>query len=291
MTRLTDRREAQGADQDRRATARAARPVLGRGRDLRAARPVVRRSDLGRAVRSPTGFATSPGWSRSTTPSKPRRDAYLPHRPGEGGTERDFGRADRPDAPCWRSRERRWVRSGWRESEILCGSSCGCRDPSGPVPQDLSAIRVKGHTANRWPSRSWAAGRRTGVDQTIYHKNLERVVYVFAETAGRPPQSASSTSPSTGTPGRHARRPGWVNDAAATRRRIAATSRTAAASAGPCPRASGRFCRRGRVEDHDRRLPRSRAGLWCGDADDLHYARRPDRARSSSRWSSCWPSR
>ena len=25
------------------------------------------------------------------------------------------------------------------------------------------------------------------MDQTIYHKNLQRVVYVFAETAGRPP--------------------------------------------------------------------------------------------------------
>jgi len=31
---------------------------------------------------------------------------------------------------------------------------------------------------------SWKAGR---VDQTIYHKNLKRLVYVFAECAGRPP--------------------------------------------------------------------------------------------------------
>lgn len=31
---------------------------------------------------------------------------------------------------------------------------------------------------------SWQAGR---VDQTIYHKNLKRLVYVFAECAGRPP--------------------------------------------------------------------------------------------------------
>ena len=30
----------------------------------------------------------------------------------------------------------------------------------------------------------WERGR---VDQTIYHKNLARVAYVFAETAGRPP--------------------------------------------------------------------------------------------------------
>jgi multidrug efflux pump subunit AcrB len=29
--------------------------------------------------------------------------------------------------------------------------------------------------------------KATNVDQTIYHKNLQRVVYVFAETAGRPP--------------------------------------------------------------------------------------------------------
>ena len=30
-------------------------------------------------------------------------------------------------------------------------------------------------------------GRHARVDQMIYHKNLQRVAYVFAETAGRPP--------------------------------------------------------------------------------------------------------
>ncbi len=55
---------------------------------------------------------------------------------------------------------------------------------------DLSRIQVRGQSSpgfrlvplaeiGRWEERS--------VEQTIYHKNLQRVAYVFAETAGRPP--------------------------------------------------------------------------------------------------------
>lgn len=52
---------------------------------------------------------------------------------------------------------------------------------------DLTQVRVKGTAGKLVPLvelGSWQHGR---VEQTIYHKNLERVVYVFAETAGRPP--------------------------------------------------------------------------------------------------------
>ncbi len=60
---------------------------------------------------------------------------------------------------------------------------------------DLARLLVKGRQPNAIP-RAQAElvplaelGRweRTRVDQTIYHKNLERVVYVLADTVGRPP--------------------------------------------------------------------------------------------------------
>ncbi len=54
-------------------------------------------------------------------------------------------------------------------------------------PAELGALYVKGRAGNLVPLSelgTWTEGR---VDQTIYHKNLQRVVYTFAETAGRPP--------------------------------------------------------------------------------------------------------
>ncbi len=53
---------------------------------------------------------------------------------------------------------------------------------------DLGRIEVKGAAGHLVPLAElgrWDDSRR--VDQMIYHKNLERVAYVFAETAGRPP--------------------------------------------------------------------------------------------------------
>jgi multidrug efflux pump subunit AcrB len=84
-------------------------------------------------------------------------------------------------------------------------------------PQDLANIRVKGQ-AGQFTALSelgrWADAR---VDQTIYHKNLERVVYVTAETLGRTPaecvldvtfdRKPDGTSP-TGAASDH----GWVSD-------------------------------------------------------------------------------
>jgi multidrug efflux pump subunit AcrB len=51
----------------------------------------------------------------------------------------------------------------------------------------MSKVQVKGETGQLVPLAElgyWESGR---VDQMIYHKNLQRVAYVFAETAGRPP--------------------------------------------------------------------------------------------------------
>lgn len=52
---------------------------------------------------------------------------------------------------------------------------------------DLAKVQVKGSNGQLVSLAElgrWESGR---VDQMIYHKNLQRVAYVFAETAGRPP--------------------------------------------------------------------------------------------------------
>jgi multidrug efflux pump subunit AcrB len=53
---------------------------------------------------------------------------------------------------------------------------------------DLARVHIKGSNGQLVPLAElgrWDDTRR--VDQMIYHKNLQRVAYVFAETAGRPP--------------------------------------------------------------------------------------------------------
>ncbi len=52
---------------------------------------------------------------------------------------------------------------------------------------DLAHIEVRGDTGQLVSLAELGRWEKTRVDQTIYHKNLERVAYVFAETAGRPP--------------------------------------------------------------------------------------------------------
>jgi multidrug efflux pump subunit AcrB len=52
---------------------------------------------------------------------------------------------------------------------------------------DLARVRVKGDEGQLVPLAELGHWETFRVDQTIYHKNLERVAYVFAETAGRPP--------------------------------------------------------------------------------------------------------
>ena len=52
---------------------------------------------------------------------------------------------------------------------------------------DLARVYVKGGAGNLVPLAELGRWDHRRVDQTIYHKNLRRVAYVFAETAGRPP--------------------------------------------------------------------------------------------------------
>ena len=52
-------------------------------------------------------------------------------------------------------------------------------------PADLAQLRVKGADGALVSLAELGRWQSSRVDQTIYHKNLRRVAYVFAETAGR----------------------------------------------------------------------------------------------------------
>jgi multidrug efflux pump subunit AcrB len=54
-------------------------------------------------------------------------------------------------------------------------------------PHDLARLRIKGSAGQLVPLAELGRWDMRRVDQTIYHKNLQRVVYVMAEAAGRPP--------------------------------------------------------------------------------------------------------
>jgi multidrug efflux pump subunit AcrB len=71
---------------------------------------------------------------------------------------------------------------------------------------DLSQVYVKGARGNMVPIAELGRWRETLEDKTIYHRNLEPVVYVTAEMAGRPPVEtimdirADETSPAKMSP-------------------------------------------------------------------------------------------
>ncbi|MGC8639840.1 MAG: efflux RND transporter permease subunit [Isosphaeraceae bacterium] len=77
--------------------------------------------------------------------------------------------------------------------------------------EDLADVRVKGRAGNRVALAEIGHWQTRRVDQTIYHKNLERVVYVFAETAGRPPAECVLDVTFDRKPGETGSR-GWVAD-------------------------------------------------------------------------------
>jgi multidrug efflux pump subunit AcrB len=52
---------------------------------------------------------------------------------------------------------------------------------------DLARVQIKGDRGQLVSLAELGRWEETRVDQMIYHKNLRRVAYVFAETAGRPP--------------------------------------------------------------------------------------------------------
>ncbi|MGE5609723.1 MAG: efflux RND transporter permease subunit, partial [Bacillota bacterium] len=59
--------------------------------------------------------------------------------------------------------------------------------PSRTSAADLARIYAKGGGGPLVPLSELGRWEKSRVDQMIYHKNLNRVAYVFSETAGRPP--------------------------------------------------------------------------------------------------------
>jgi multidrug efflux pump subunit AcrB len=86
---------------------------------------------------------------------------------------------------------------------------------------DLARVRVKGDKGQLVPLAELGRWDTTRVDQMIYHKNLQRVAYVFAETAGRPPADivvdVSSDKTASGNAPVDAKHVGngWLTDIAA----------------------------------------------------------------------------
>lgn len=88
-------------------------------------------------------------------------------------------------------------------------------------PADLGRIQVRGRGAAMVTLAELGRWEERGVAQTIYHKNLQRVAYVFAETAGRPPADVIvdvMADRAEGAPGAGARvTPGGWMDASSPR--------------------------------------------------------------------------
>jgi multidrug efflux pump subunit AcrB len=62
--------------------------------------------------------------------------------------------------------------------------------PARSGPEQLSRIEIKGTSGRLVPLAELGIFREVPEDQPIYHKNLDRVVYVFGEMAGRSPAEA-----------------------------------------------------------------------------------------------------
>jgi multidrug efflux pump subunit AcrB len=92
-------------------------------------------------------------------------------------------------------------------------------EPIRSTPLDLTQIRVKGANGQLVPLSELGEWKRTTINKMIFHKNLEPVVYVFAEVAGRPPADTvvdlmADHSDKPSPPQNHRTAgSGWVEDA------------------------------------------------------------------------------
>ena len=121
------------------------------------------------------------------------REAHVRDRPGEGCPERGLASTRSPGRSASSCPAANAGRCGSRANEIRCGSSC--ESPWTPLQcrRIWRASESKGRQGSSRLSRELGRWETTRVDQTIYHKNLQRVAYVFAETLGRTPAESSST--------------------------------------------------------------------------------------------------
>ncbi|MEZ6119494.1 MAG: efflux RND transporter permease subunit [Pirellulaceae bacterium] len=63
-------------------------------------------------------------------------------------------------------------------------------EPDRSSPVDLERLTVKSATGDVIQLGEFGHFQEVNEDKTIYHKNMERIVYVFGEMAGRPPAEA-----------------------------------------------------------------------------------------------------
>jgi hypothetical protein len=150
-----------------------------------------------------------------------------------------------------------------REAKALLASTCALPPEERVGSGGPRGIQLATGRGGLVPLAELGRWERASPSKTIYHKNLQRVAYVFAEAAGRPPADAVR---------RHHGRPGATVRAGERKRPVrglgergraaAAAERThltaAVAAVVGRRRVPHRMGGRGRVEDHARRLPRPR---------------------------------
>ena len=148
---------------------------------------------------------------------------------------------------------------------------------------DLAKVEVKGSTGQLVPLAELGRWETARVDQMIYHKNLRRVAYVFAETAGRPPADVvvdvladkATVIPPTCDFRRIGN--GWMSvDAPRASCRSDVLLQRKPHCLGRPSRLHRGLCRGGRVEDYAGRVPRPWSGLRRGDDCHLRSAGRPN---------------
>jgi multidrug efflux pump subunit AcrB len=77
------------------------------------------------------------------------------------------------------------VRSGTERNPLRIELRAPLEQRTGAA--ELARVQVKGRSGHLAPLAELGRWETARVDQMIYHKNLQRVAYVLAETAGRPP--------------------------------------------------------------------------------------------------------
>src|SRR5581483_7490754 len=174
-------RAARGAAQDRRGAARAARPRNARGRGARARGPSLRHARDRRAdARSaPRARARRGGRRRSRRgrASPPRLRA----RQGEGRAPRRRHGRGRALAGA----DAATVHEPKERTPLELVVRLGRAQRSGAT--ELGELRVRGAGGDLVPLAELGAFVTRPAEQPIYHKDLERVVYVIGDVAGRPP--------------------------------------------------------------------------------------------------------
>ena len=223
------------------------------------------------------------GRRRRRPPGRPAEDGVR-HRQGEGRLERHHRRADCRHVAGGPGRRHRGPGTQRNRAQSAAHRIARCPSSIAPAPTIWPGLGVKGSSGQLVPLAELGRWDTARVDQMIYHKNLQRVAYVFAETAGRPPADvvvdvlADRTNVAPAADGVERVGNGWMAETAP--RPVADRtffSNGSGIAWGVPAGFHGGLCRRGRVEDHARRVPRPGSGLRRGDDRHLRAVGGPNR--------------